>query len=499
MKKISIKLTLIVLAIVVLAIVFRPFVHPLLMSFVVSPLKAILLIFVIVGIFLIAKTIGPLKTVQISPSNYTFKTTQKVHWGIVAGYFVLIIAIMIGLFLESEIRLLLTAKSVDFDKITALPAFEPLRLTPKPVAKRYADDSFQNSQEYLGDSQIILDNGKLERVFPRLPDGTILYFMKKLSGFVTVEVDTLDRKVSISNQEFKYAEHIGIFDNIYYQLNLKKYFVNYSSEPIYLKDDAGRWVTVVPYMKYRGFPFTVPYWAGVMVVQSDGTMTDYTPEQAAQISCLKGNRLQPKEIVNYYTQSYSYKDGLINKWFVHKDQIEVVNLPSDEQIIHVPTADGFKQMVVAEPYGRSYGIYKIFLYDATTGKREVMDFDQNSQLTGPVSAADYIKKEYPSYSWDTFGLSEPRPLTINGDLYWMLSVIPNDNAGIAKTVVLNTKTNKVTGFDNIGQINAFIATGVASATTTTVDATSVDAKTEIQNKIDTIQTELNDLKALINK
>jgi len=237
-----------------------------------------------------------------------------------------------------------------------------------------------------------------------------------------------------------------------------------------------------------------------MEIKSDGTITDYSPEQAQNVSYFKNNRLYPKELVNYYTDSYAYKGGLINKWFLHKNQTETVALPGSEKIFNVSTDQGFKQIVVAEPFGRSYGVYKIFIFDATTGKREIIEYDQNSQLTGPVAAADYIKREFPTYSWDAFSLAEPRPLKINNDLYWLLSIIPNDAAGIAKTVLFDAKTNKVTGFDNIEALNAFIKTGTVSAvvaSTPTDSAAIVDNSAEIRAKIIEIQNQLNALKELV--
>lgn len=494
------KFRLIVIIIVVLLIVWflRPFFHPFVMGFVISPLKGILILAIIAGIVMLVKRFGKLSVVPAGPQQYTIHPSNQVGPKIVFGYIGLLILLFVALDFESEIRYLITAKQIDYTDKADLPTFDPIRLTPKQVATRYADDTFQNPQEKLGDSQIVLMDGKLERVFPRIPDGGLLYFLNKMNGFVTVEVDTLDRKVAIEDQQFKYADGIGIFDNLYYRLALKKYAVTYSSEPIYLKDDQGKWVTVVPYLGYKGFIFRVPYWAGVMVVQSDGTITDYTPEQAQNIAYMKGNRIYPKELVYYYTDSYSYKGGLINKWFLHKNQIETVSLPGSEEILHASTTEGLKQMVVAEPYGSSYGIYKIFLFDATTGKREVIQYDQNSQLTGPVAAADYIKREFPTYSWDAFSLAEPRPIKVGGDLNWLLSIIPNDAAGIAKTVLFDAKTNKVVGVDTEAQFKAYLESGViATGSTAVPPTTSTDNNAQIKSKIDEIQKQVDELKALV--
>lgn len=485
--------------IIVLAIIwfFRPFFHTLIMSFVISPLKIVLILAILTAIVLFLRNSGKLTFVPNSgnPQNYSIKASKQISGKAVAGLVGLIIILSFALGLEGEIRLLITAKQINYVTKTSLPNFEPIRLTPKPVAKRYADDSFQNPQEYLGDSQIVMMGGKLKRVMPRLPEGGLLYFINKLNGFVTVDVDTLEKKVTIEDQQFKYSEGVGIFDNLYYQLPLKKYFVTYASEPIYLKNDQGKWVTVVPYIGYKGFPFTVPYWAGVMEISSDGTIRDYTPKQAQNISYFQNNRLYPKELVTYYTESYSYKGGLLNYWFLHKNQIETVSLPGSEFVLHASTDEGFKQIVVAEPYGSSYGIYKIFMFDATTGKREIIEYNQDSQLTGPVAAADYIKREFPTYSWDSFSLSEPRPMKVSNELYWLMSIVPNDSAGIAKTVLFNAKTNKVTAFDDAAMLETFIKTGAVVNQDQKPVETNINS--EIKAKIDAIQSQLDALKNLV--
>jgi len=484
--------------ILLIAWFLRPFFHSLIMSFIISPLKAVFAVAIIIGMILLLRKFGKIKFVPAGAGSYTMQASKKVPVLVTAGYVFGLILLFVALNFESEIRFLLASKTFDFETRQELPTFDPIRLTPKQVATRYAEDSFQSPQEHLGDSQIAVIDGKLQRVFPRLPDGSLLYFLNKLSGFVTVDVDTLERTVNINDQEFKYSEGVGIFDNIYFQLLKKKYFVTYSNQPIYLKDDQGKWVTVVPYIKYRGFPFTVPYWGGVIVMDSEGKITDLSPEDAQNISYLKGNRIHPKEIAEYYTEAYSYRGGLINRWFLHKNQIEIVNLPGEENIFHVTTTEGFKQLLVAEPYGRSYGVYKIFIFDGTTGRREIINFDQNSQLTGPIAAADYVKREFPTYNWNSFSLSEPRPINLNKELYWLLSIIPNDAAGIAKTVFFNAKTNKVYGVDTADQVRQFIEEGnieiVQPSTSAVIDN---NGQVQALEKIEQIEKEIQNLKELL--
>ncbi|MEK7649836.1 MAG: hypothetical protein AAB367_02675 [Patescibacteria group bacterium] len=480
-----------IIAILIVVWFLRPLFHPFVMIFVVSPLRAVLIAAFLYAVWWLVVRSG-LRVEQRGENNYVLKAPPG-RGKMIGLYVAVLIGLAVLVLVEQEIRYKITAGNIEYEKRTDVPQFEPIRLTPKAVAQRYAEDTFQNPQEHLGDSQIVLVDGVLKRVMPRLPDGVFLYFLNKLSGFVTVDVDTLDRKVGIENAEFKYSEGIGLVDNLYYQLSLKRYFVTYSDEPTYLKTPDNQWVAAVPYMGYKGFVFRMPYWAGVMVVHQDGTIEDFSPEAAAEVPYLKGNRIHPKEIVNFYAHAYAYRGGLLNKWFLHKNQTEVVSLPGNENIFHVPTHEGFKQLVVAEPYGRSYGIYKIFIFDATTGEREIIEYDETSQLTGPVAAADYIKKEFPTYDWNVFNLSEPRPIKVGGDLHWLLSIVPRDNAGIASTVLLNTRTNAVINTKTEGDLKAFLQNGTPPAG----EAEGGDANTNIRRKIEDIERALGELKGLL--
>ncbi len=493
---------LFLLPLLIIPIIFLPFLQPFIMLFYIHPLWIILLL--CIGIFLwLLRT--PFKKIKIHKDKGTYSITSGKNVLIMQSILLGIIFLLgvFIVFLENEFRYQVTASQLQIEKLSKLPTFQPIRLTPRSVATRYAEDSFQSPQEYLGKSQIVFNNGKLQRIFPRLPDGNILYFLNKLTGFVIVDVDTLERKVAIEDQKFEIAENIGIFDNVYYRLRWKKFFVTYSSEPVYVKNSQNEWVMIIPYIDYKGLLIRVPYWAGIMEVHTDGTIIDYSVDEVKKREYLANNRAYPRELSEYYADAYAYKNGILNTWFFHKDQTEIVTLSKSERVLHVPTTNGYKQMLIAEPYGRSYGIYKIFFFDAATGKMQLLEYNQKSQLTGPVAAADYIKREFPTYDWSSFTLTEPRPLSINNDLYWLLSIIPNDAAGIASTVLLHTKTNKVFSFTEEAQLQAFLRGMPLTNTPTSKnndlqDQPEKSSNQQIKDKIDSIQKELDDLKKLLN-
>lgn len=473
--------------------IFRPWFHGSLMGIYKHPLTFILPLFLI-GYFImfVARFVG----LSRNPDGRSPQSVKSagIH---MTGLMGLIILSTIIYSTESDISHFIASKQISFASRTTLPEINQLRLLPKQVATRYGHDSLQNPQEYLGDSQIVMVDGKQERVFPRLPDGGLLFFVNKLNGFVTVDASSLDKKAEIIDQKFVYSEGIGVFDNIYFQLYKKKYWIDFVDQPIYLKDpQTQKWVTVVPYIQYKNFPIRTPYWGGFMTITSDGAITDYKPEDAQTLSLTTGNRVQPKEIARFYTESYAYRNGLLNYWFIHKDQPEIDEVNYGDQPFHISTQEGYKQFVVTRPTGSSYGIYKIFIFDATTGKQEIIEYPQSSLLTGPVAALDYAQKEFPEIDYNNFMLDEPRPITSKGRLYWLISIVGSNSAGIAKNVVVDAQTTKVTNFQSEKEIMDFVNSGKAiEAPVSTPAKPTTD---DIQNKIKSIQDELEQLKSSIN-
>ncbi|GAG21429.1 unnamed protein product, partial [marine sediment metagenome] len=253
-----------------------------------------------------------------------------------------------------------------------------------------------------------------------------------------------DRKTEMITKKLEIGEDIGIFDNIYWNLYNKRYFVNLGDiYYIYKKDHI---LTVAPIIAYKfKFPVMIPYYAGVFVLDEQGKISYYTPNQVEKIEEFQNNRAYPGELARLYVDSYKYYLGVINTWFLHKDQIEISDVYglANRQPFLMPTEQGLKWIIATEPYGESYGVFKIFLVDALTGKIDMLELDEDQTLTGPVRVISYVKKKFPRIDWSTTGIVEPRPFIINGKLYWMLSITPRDYAGIAYTVFVNSENNEV--------------------------------------------------------
>ncbi len=71
-----------------------------------------------------------------------------------------------------------------------------------------------------------------------------------------------------------------------------------------------------------------------------------------------------------------------------------------------------------------------------------------------------FKKKVPIIDLSATRIVEPGSFVVNGNFYCMLSITPNDFAGIAYTVFVNSENNEIVTFDNDKGIYKFVKQGV---------------------------------------
>jgi len=450
---------LFILIIISIIYFFRPWMHSFVIYFVRNPIFIeIILIWGIISWFLFrkrkywrkpkVKIIGEEETNIFIPFYINFSIA------------LLFFLFMIGSVFSGIIVPLELSHTLDYKEISSLPdSSSNVRLMPVNVAYRYAKDSLQLSQYKLGTENIVNINGSLSWTFPLVPDGELLQFMIKNKGIVVVDATVQEKNAKIVEKDLKIGETMQIFDNLFWNLYKEKYFVDFE-DPYYITRNNDVY-TIVPiisyeYKFYYGLIYTLPKFDGVFVVSSDGTIKFLNSSQAQESDLLKNNRIFPEELARLYIESYAFKDGLINYFFIHKDQVDIQDLDSNRQPFLLDTENGLKWFISTEPYGESHGIFKIFLIDARTGDIERLELPSENTLTGPVKAADFVRKSNPIVDWTRFRIVEPLPFSKDGKLYWKVVVVPYDSAGIAYQAFIDAKTNEVVELKTNEEILEFI-------------------------------------------
>ena len=467
--------SLIMIVVLILVLYFfRPWFHPFVMGLYTHPSVIFTILF---GSF----------------SAFAFmKKKDKIGYGLLAIAFIFFMAFSLNdVIVERYI-----VSETEYHIINELPDSSQVRIVPVAVARRYAKDSLQKSREKLGDFDFVnLDEGLIWTA-PRVPDGAILYFTQKVKGLMTVNAEKSSRQTKMINQELKIGEDIGITDNIYWKLYKKTYFMNLGE--IYYIIEGNEVLTVAPVIKYKfRFPVMIPYFDGVYVVNPEAQIEKYSPDEINDIDYLKNNRAYPEYLARLYVDSYKYHLGVLNTWFMHKDQIEISDVYGQEnkQPFLMPTVDGLKWILATEPYGESYGVFKIFVVDAVTGKIDMLEMDEDKTLTGPVRVVSYVKKQFPRIDWAEARIVEPRPYVVNGRLYWMLSITPADFAGISYTVFVDSENNDVLSFETDEDVLNFVSKGIIVTEDKTTEIPTKDKEQLIKD----IEEKLKELKELIEK
>ncbi len=381
-----------------------------------------------------------------------------------------------------DLRLAQAYRTYTFENITTLPADDQSRLVPLPVAQRFGADSLQRSTEKAHAWYPQLWDGKFSWVAGLTPNSPVRQWIDHASGLQVVDATTTQRSTQVANQTFKLSEGVQLTDNIRWQLYKQRYLVDLPEA--YHAKVGSRIYAVVPIITYQGFLIRHPVLDGAFIVSADGVVEELTTAQAKVHPAVQAaGRLYPESYIRFVHESYALKHGLVNKWFRHVDQTEISDPAgeSNAQPYMLSTKAGLVWLSAADPWGQSFGIYKIFITNAITGRHQLYSVPPDAALTGAAQAIGYVKSARPQYNWRVDGgedaagsgniiAIEPRPIFVQGQLYWMVSVTTTEAKGVNETCFVHAKDNQVACAVNDSEIKAFVATGSTKATQPTPDS-----------------------------
>ena len=484
------KIILAIAVIAVIAFLIRPWLHDFAMYIYTNPIVIeFIVIWYLLHRFVLNKN---KKKVTIVTMEGKEETVAQVNF---TSYFVLFILFILAGTISGILPQLHIVNELQYETIVDLPEnTEDVRLMPLEVAERFSRDSLQLSQFRLGNENIAFVNNSLAWSFPLVPDGGILTYILENKGIVYVDATTQERTSNIVFQDMQVGEGMQIFDNLYWNLYNEKYFIDLD-DPYYTVTPEGDIVTAISVISYTfhqnfGLVYTVPRYGGVLLVHTDGEIEFLEPEAALESEVLENNRLYPENLARYYVETFKFDKGVINRFFIHEDQIEIRDVSfTNRQPFLMDTKEGLKWFISAEPASASRGIFKIFLVDARTGAVQVKALDIDETLTGPIKARDFVRRSNPTVDWNVFRIVEPLPFVKDGTLYWKVVVIPSDAAGIAFQAFVNSKTNEVTSLDTDSQILSFIKEDVVEITEEEEQeiSTQEDVVKQIRQKISEIE------------
>ena len=370
--------------------------------------------------------------------------------------------------------------SIEPNEVEEMPDTTGVRYLPYEVAARFGQNTQDDSTLVLGDFEP-LDNdaGGIDWVAPREPNGVWNSFTNNQDGVMVIKPDG---SAELMNQEFKRGEGMALHRNVAWHLKRERFFVHHTNQYYVLHD--GELLGLVPYVSYRfSFPVMVPQWGGVMVVHPDGEIEDLSPEEAIKDGRFEGERLYPEQLARKVGDVWKYRNGYWNTWSAHEDEAVIpeiggtgednssggkaakssgnssANQVSTNQMpFLIPTEEGPKWFLAAEPYGGSFSMYRAIYINAHDGEVTYFRPDTGSALIGVNKGLDYARATFPNYQWGRNAiLLEPRPIIKDETLYWMATITNSDTAGVNKTVMVNSaEQGEVTVLDSYEDVLAFV-------------------------------------------
>ncbi len=344
---------------------------------------------------------------------------------------------------------------------------------PRVVPRRVSDVSTRGAVSYrqhrLGTSDIARqEDGSLAWSYAIQPDGARNKLFEHQRGVLVANMTSMDdRQTAVYEEEFTFGEGMYLHRSSDWNLKLTDYFAKYNDDAVEFSHD-GR-----PYMYYPKtghewhllpFPHTTPTWNGGALVAPDGDIEHLSPADAQNHEVLDGQRLYPITLTFDEMNSLGYREGIVNQLPVvgaHEGEIELANLPAgaDNEQPFVIDLEGEQLTYVTamEPYGAdTRGLDEVWFADADTGRYTFFGTDEET-LTGPERAMGIARSADSRTNWgENFVVTEPVPVTVDGDLWWHLKVSPTDFTDVTRNVFVNADTGEAVEIREDSEVRAFI-------------------------------------------
>ena len=361
------------------------------------------------------------------------------------GWILLFILLFVGAPITQYIAMETIHDDTKVDTVNNLSEVDiNCRNMPKKVAENYMLSSLQTPKYTIynihatGYNKTLYWYGLLE------PEGLVNIFSLKPKGYELIPMNATERIIVQKDEQFENSPNIQLTDNLYWKLYRHDYFADYGTPKLIAEN--GEEKLIIPKIKYHfhGY-YTTPYWAGVVVVDKNGNLKSLSPKEA--LKKYPYTPIYPEELSRIQIESQNYyKDGFINNimnlWFVHENEIELVDLGDYNKQPFLITDENGKPYWVfcVEPYGRSHGVSQIFFMSMDGS---ILKKSYTQPKIGPIKCIDYVKKSLPTYDWSQFEIVEPLPIIKDGKLYWKVFIIPTSGSGVSKIMIVDADSGDV--------------------------------------------------------
>ncbi|MDB2225989.1 hypothetical protein PM023_15150 [Halorubrum ezzemoulense] len=468
-----------IVGIVVVAIgwFFRPWLHGLIYAVYTTPLLLFGIVAGSIAAWATARAGGGVETVvnALTSNDHTITPLRVGVVVLVITAFALmpVANAVAGVTLSDQTM----SQTATVERLDDVDADNP-RIVTRAVADRYASNTLNRPQYRVGDTDISVVNGTPYWAAPLAPDGLFNKITKRQAG--TVLVDMTTQQANVRSVDGKLETGVGTIFHRNYRWELLKsqaYLVDYGDPKMVIHNDTQ--YIAVPYSEptfhLTPLPHSTPQWGGVAVINPSGSIETLSPSEAAASPILDNQQLYPEKLALQSVAATKYRNGILNTYTSHEDEIEIAPLPGDEndQPFFILSESGPQYVVAVEPYGNAQGLQELWTINGQNGTFE--RYVPADSLFGPQRAADLVRQSAPQTDWDRFTPAEPILTVIDDREYWQVRVVPEDNSGIAYVAFVDARSGDVDSFEQTDAITQFLGGETPVETPTETDPTDTTA------------------------
>jgi hypothetical protein len=228
------------------------------------------------------------------------------------------------------------------------------------------------------------------------------------------------------------------------------------ADPIYLQNEGGEWVQVVPLIRWVGLVFPRPVFGGVMVIEQYGPDDRYVKrlflgkgtfipaERIAEQSFLRGQDVMPREVTRYIAESFRFRRGFMAPMpGYHEGDIRVPQLPEGQDpqpfVVYSEmngTPGKLYNYFGLEPFEEAKKGLSVSLFIPGDGMNEVFFIDHTTSgeaFLGSSAVSAKIIESRKEYDWSHSYPAETRPyirqVAGRDRLFWLSTIVTRAGDG----------------------------------------------------------------------
>ena len=258
-------------------------------------------------------------------------------------------------------------------------------------------------------------------------------------------------KENRSDVDFEIGEHLLFSketDNaVIKRFGIGQFFNCETAEPIYIENDTGKWVQVVPIVKWKGFFFPRPVFGGVYVIEQSDVDSGYfkrvfagkgnyiSPDEIKKHKYLVGQNLMPEKVVTFTAESFKFDKGFFAPMpGFHEGDIRIPHMPDDQNSMPYVTYFDIKNnpklynYFGLEPFEENKRGLSLSLFIPGDSDEEVFYIDHRSEkFIGSSAVSSKIRESKKNYDWSVNYPAESRPYVTDVDgtrrFFWLSTVV----------------------------------------------------------------------------